>query len=90
MKFNEFSRLEPEDYGKLDELEVKFKTMDIAEQEMIYSEFPYKSKMSIMTGIAKVYPKMEKYVEEKGYDFRESIEIYDIPQKQIIYLMKKS
>ncbi|NPE27334.1 hypothetical protein HNV12_05015 [Methanococcoides sp. SA1] len=68
------------DLGNYDE-------MTIDKQEMIYAEFPFKSKMSIMLGIMKVYPLLQKYCEENGLMFRESIELYDVPNKKIIYLM---
>jgi hypothetical protein len=65
-----------------------YKFMTIDRQNMIYAEFPFKSKMSIMIGIMKVYPKMQKFCKEKEMEFRESIEIYDVPNKKILYLMK--
>lgn len=82
--------IEEQDYDKIENLKDKYNILNIARQRMIYSEFPYKSKLSIMTGIFKVYPKIEQYVQNNDYDYHESIEIYDVPNKKIIYLMKKS
>lgn len=79
--------IEPADYDRIDKLENNYNVMEISGQKMIYTEFPYRSKMAIMAGIFKVYPKIEKYRQDKGYPKRESIEIYDLPNKKIIYLM---
>ena len=72
---------------KLSKLSPKYKTMTLKEQEMVYSDFPFRNKFSIFLGIIKVYPLMQKYCTENGYIFRESIEIYDMPGKKILYLM---
>jgi hypothetical protein len=74
--------------AKLADLPTNYKIMKIDKQKMIYSEFPFKNKMSIFIGIMKVYPKMQKYCEENEVMFRESIEIYDVPKQKIIYLMQ--
>ena len=53
--------IEEKDTGKEIVLKNDYKMMTIENQEMIYSEFPFKSKMSIMIGIMKVYPLIQKY-----------------------------
>lgn len=79
--------LEEKDYDKIHQLENDYNLMEFEKQKFIYTEFPYKSKLSIVMGIFKVYPKIEKYVKEKGYKKREVMEIYNVPNKKIIYLM---
>ncbi|MBN2280996.1 MAG: GyrI-like domain-containing protein [Candidatus Marinimicrobia bacterium] len=79
--------IEPKDDIPTTSLSNDFKMMTLEKQEMIYAEFPFKSKIAIMLGIMKVYPLMQNYCVEKGLVFRESIEIYDVPGRKIFYLM---
>ena len=60
------------------------KTLD--KQKYLVAEFPYKNQWSIITGIMKVYPALNRYISEhnlseEGY----VMEIYDVPGKKIIY-----
>jgi hypothetical protein len=41
--------------------------------------------MSILVGLMKVYPALEKYTKENGYAGGAIMEIYDVPNKKIIY-----
>ncbi|MFW6222251.1 MAG: hypothetical protein ACOC3T_01430, partial [Bacteroidota bacterium] len=52
----------------------------------IVAEFPFKGKLSIIFGIMKVYPSIEKFVKKKGYSNDGAVmEIYDVPNKKILY-----
>ncbi len=75
--------LEEKDYDKIHKLDDSYNLMELEKQKFIYTEFPFKSKISIIMGTFKVYPKIEKYVEEKSYKKREVMEIYDVPNKKI-------
>ncbi len=79
--------IEPEDIDKQINLHGDYKEMTLEKQKMVYAEFPFKSKLSIMLGIMKVYPLWQEYCEKNNITFRESIEIYDVPAKKILYLM---
>ncbi len=79
--------LEEKDYNNIHQLDDNYNFMELEKQKFIYTEFPFKTKLSIILGTFKVYPKIEKHVEEKGYEKREVMEIYDVPNKNIIYLM---
>jgi len=72
--------------SKIDSLKGKYKIGKLPESTYITVEFPFKGLMSIMIGIFKVYPKLEVYFSEKGYDPVPMIEIYDVPAKKIYYL----
>lgn len=57
--------------------------------QYIVSDFPLKGKMSIMFGMYKVYPKLNKYCESNGYDPEQPVmEIYDRELKRIHYRRK--
>lgn len=82
--------LEKSDYDKIDYLKEKgYKIKEIPVQNSIVAEFPYKNSFSIIAGIMKVYPKIEKYIDDNNIESKEMMEIYDIPSKKIIYIMKK-
>ncbi|PLX15025.1 MAG: hypothetical protein C0599_17715 [Salinivirgaceae bacterium] len=64
---------------------LEFKQID--NQEYIYTAFPYVSRFSIMIGAMKVYPAFTKYLKKHNLEEREIIEIYEMQNKNIIYLM---
>lgn len=70
----------------LDNLAGKYNIKLLPAKDFIVTEFPYKGKMSVISGTVRVYPALNKYVKERGFD--ESgwvMEIYDVPGKKIIY-----
>lgn len=78
--------VEESDIHRLSELEGNFKIKTYPKDKYIVAEFPYKGKLSVMIGIMKVYPAMNKYVKENGFDEEGAImEIYDTPGKKIVY-----
>lgn len=78
--------LEESDIHRVRELEGNFKIKTCPKGKYIVAEFPYKGKLSVMFGIMKVYPAMNKYVKENGFDEEGAImEIYNIPKKKIEY-----
>lgn len=49
--------------------------------------FPLKNELTYSIGPIKVYPQLNKYIQEKNYKTGAAIEIYDVPNKKIIYAM---
>jgi len=78
--------IEPKDTSRIYQITetIEFKTLP--NEDYLITEFPYKGKLSIIFGIMKVYPALNEYVRENGFE-EESyvIEIYDIPNKKIVY-----
>ena len=55
-------------------------------KDFMVAEFPYRGKLSVMMGIMKVYPAMNKFAVENGFEEDGWVmEIYDIPGKKIVY-----
>ena len=54
-------------------------------ENYLVAEFPFRGFLSIMIGMIKVYPKFGKYIFENKYPDGPIMEIYDIPNKKIIY-----
>jgi DNA gyrase inhibitor GyrI len=78
--------LEDEDSHRVIELEAGFNVKTLSEAEYMVAEFPHKGMISIMLGIMKVYPALTRYVKKHGYAEAPVVEIYDVPNKKIIYM----
>lgn len=64
----------------------KYKVRIYPKGSYITTEFPFKGHMSIMIGLMKVYPQIDKYIKEHSISDKGAImEIYDVPNKKIIY-----
>ena len=79
--------LEEKDYDRIDELKNKYNIMEITESKGLSSQFPYRGKLSIMMGIMKVYPEINKTIDSLGIKSKPIMEIYNIPEKMIHYFM---
>ena len=75
-----------DDVNKLSELSKSFLVKKCPKQEYLSVQLPYKGFFSIMIGIFRVYPAMDDYLDDKGYDDEGPImEIYDLKNKTITY-----
>lgn len=77
--------VENADSVTLDKLSGKFQIKTLAYKKYITTEFPFKGKLSVMLGLMKVYPALDKYAKAHQYAASPIMEIYDIPNKKIIY-----
>lgn len=78
--------VEQSDAYKLAQLPEGFLVAQIPVKRYITTSFPYKGKWSVLLSIMKVYPAMEKFA--RLHDMNKQgavIELYDIPQKRILY-----
>jgi effector-binding domain-containing protein len=74
------------DSAKLAELQAKYMIKTLPRGKYLYTEIPFKGKLSIFIGIMKVYPAMANYFKEQNVDECGAItEIYDTQHKKIIY-----
>ncbi len=80
--------LEPEHKDKIEFIKTKYNYNVLDVEKYVVTSFPYYNKMSIIMGIMKVYPKLAEYVSENDLQMNAVMEIYDIPNKRITYLMK--
>jgi len=77
-----------EDSGEevIESLAGKYNIKLFPAKDFITAEFPYRGKLSIMMGIMKVYPALNRFVKENGLgEDGWVMEIYDIPGKKIVY-----
>ena len=77
--------VENADSATLARLAEKYQVKTLPQSDFIVTEFPFKGKLSIFFAIMKVYPALGKFCEEHGYVDSPITEIYDIPNKKIIY-----
>lgn len=78
----------PEQYsGQAEALGEKYKVKEFPVQRCIVAEMPYRNKLSLMLGIFKTYPRLEKIVQDKGYPANPVMERYDVANKKIQYIM---
>lgn len=78
--------LETADTAKTYWLRAKFNIKVYPVKKYITAEFPFKGRMSIMIGLIKVYPAMNKFIKDNGYSEAGPImELYDMPNKKILY-----
>lgn len=75
--------LDKADAAKADAIMKKMKVRIMFSKKYCTAEFPMKNNLSIILGIIKVYPEMNKYIRAKGYKMTPAIEIYE--KSRIIY-----
>ena len=63
----------------------KYQVKTLPQSDFVVTEFPFKGKLSVLFGIIRVYPALEKFNKERGYTESPITEIYDVPNKKIIY-----
>ena len=77
--------VENADSATLTKLAEKYQVKTLPKNDFIVTEFPFKGKLSVLLGIMKVYPAMDKFNKEQGGIEGPITEIYDVPNKKIIY-----
>ena len=77
--------IENADSVTLARLTEKYQVKTLPQSNFVVAEFPFKGKLSVMFGIMKVYPALDKFCKEHGYNESPITEIYDVPNKKIIY-----
>ncbi len=81
--------IEDKDSSLLDEIKSKgFKVEKVAVGQALVIEFPIKGNYSYMIGPMKVYPAFTKYIKEKNYKPKLAMEVYDISNKKIYFIMQ--
>jgi hypothetical protein len=77
--------VENADSATLSRLREKYQVKTLPQSEFTVTEFPFKGKLSVLLGLMKVYPALEKFHKENGYVESPVTEIYDVPGRKIIY-----
>jgi DNA gyrase inhibitor GyrI len=75
--------IEEADIEKISFLPVN--SMVLPAKNYLVTEFPYKNQASVIVALMKVYPAMNRYVQENNIRMGAVTEIYDIPNKKITY-----
>lgn len=80
--------LEGDDVKKITLLKSKFKVKNLDAKKSMIASHPFNNPFSIMLGITKVYPLFAKTAAIRKSEFTVTMEIYDMPAKKIIYIMR--
>ena len=73
------------DSATLTRLAEKYQVKTLPQGNFVVAEFPFKGKLSVLFGVMKVYPALDKFNKENGYIESPVMEIYDVPNKKITY-----
>ena len=68
-------------------LDTAFRTVEFPQTRFIVTEFPYKGQASIFMGVFRVYPRLQRYLQDHGHLHAPVMEIYDQENKKILYLV---
>lgn len=81
--------IDEKDFKIVSELKPEGLKIDsIPKAKTVVAEFPIKNTLSYMIGPMKVYPALSNYMSARGYTSVLSVEIYDIPNKKIMFMMQ--
>lgn len=81
--------MKDEDKEKFLALNSDARLVELVSQKVLYSGFAYKSGLSIMLAIMKIYPAIVKGAKRQAFDVYESIEVYDFPNKTLNFYFPK-
>ncbi len=79
--------LDSEDLDRKEELAQKYRVEEIPSSWCVTTAFPYRTPLSIIIGVFKVYPKLGDYLDEKKYADVPIMEIYDAYNTRIDYIV---
>ena len=81
--------IETKDLDKIEVIKTQgLKVDSVPLAKSLVVEFPIRNQLSYMIGPMRAYPKLMKYAENKGFKIKLAMEVYDIPSKQIIFIMQ--
>ncbi|MDD5224930.1 MAG: GyrI-like domain-containing protein [bacterium] len=78
--------LEEKDTSKIQGLQAKYNIKSYPVSKSVVASFPYRGHPSIFVGIFKVYPKFFSYLKDHNFTPVPLMELYDLPNKKIIYI----
>lgn len=82
------SIISAENAAVLSDLDEDLTVIQIPAYRAMVSTFPYKSKISILLGVMKFYPALNKHLEESGlHPEAPIVEVYDSGKKEIRYVV---
>jgi hypothetical protein len=77
--------VESVDDATIKKLQEKFLVKILPNETYLVSELPFRGALSVILGMIKVYPAIAKYIRENNYADAPIMEIYDVPNRKIIY-----
>lgn len=71
----------------LSEFRYPYKHMQMAVKKRIVVDIRYENNLTQLAGMLRIHPAMRKYARLKGYPVEPIMEIYDLPNQRIRYIM---
>ena len=81
--------IKPENRERFLALDSKARLVELQSQKVLHTSFAYKSGLSILLAIMKVYPAILKRVKRQAFELYENIEVYDFPHKRLHFYFPK-
>lgn len=81
--------IKADDKEKFLALESDARLVELRAQKVLHTDFAYKSGLSILLAIMKVYPAILKRAKRQAFEVYESIEVYDFPNKTLHFYFPK-
>lgn len=75
------------DANKIPGLQARYNVKLYPVSKSVVASFPFRGHPSIFVGIFKVYPKIFSYVKDHNYSPVPIMELYDLPNKKISYVL---
>ncbi|MCF8302927.1 MAG: hypothetical protein K9I94_06585 [Bacteroidales bacterium] len=71
----------------LDDLRYPYETLRMKRNKRIVVDIRYENNLTQLAGMLRIHPAMREYAEIKGYQVKPIMEIYDLPNQRIRYIM---
>lgn len=81
--------LEGDDLNKIEKIKKRYQVKNIPLELSIIASFPYTNTFSVAFGAMRVYPELKRYIKEYNIKQGPVMEIYDIRNEKIEYILKK-
>lgn len=79
--------LEPADVSRREAIEERYDVKTFPAQACLQVEASYRGRASILAGLMKAYPALQRYLKHHDLPQRAVMEIYDAPNRRILYWM---
>lgn len=70
--------LDASDSQKIAAIKKEYKVMTLKKANYATAQFPFKNKLSIIIGVIKVYPQLQRYMQAKNYKMTPALEVYEM------------
>ena len=81
--------LTDEQYKKYKQVDSNIETAIVYPGDSVVARFVYRTRISVFLAVIKVYPAIEKYIKDNNLSTGAIIELYDMDEKNILFICSK-